>query len=524
VTTLPARFRDLMPRTLFLSLLATLPLATALQGQSASPYVPLAYWGMPYVEYFIARRALVDPAPLSRPLRAGDLVSALGAMDTVALSAAERAVVRRIVADLSTREQGPVGRVEGHLSGAAATHALRDPLEIGRGPGMPSRAAGPTRGFVSGGLDLRLGFGPIILVTHPVFDTRLKFDPDYEGKKDRAIAGRNAEAYLSAQWRYAEVFFGSLDRNWGPPAVQSLLLSPAPYSYDHFALSVGTRGLRLEALLTQLDDVNDTLGIPQHRYFVAHRLVLHPPGRTSVALWEGEVLAGPGRQLEPWYANVLNLGLLAQYDQGSPGNSLVGFDVQTGAGGATFFASALLDDIQVDRGGGASSGNNEPSSYGVTIGAQGALGPGSWTAFYTRVANLTYRTPNPAEAVERRGVGLGRNFSDYDQLTLRGSLLTAPGVLLTPEVTLLRQGEGDFRLPYPPVAAYDTTPAFLAGTLERTLRLALGGRFDRRRWSLVGDGGVHLVRNAGHVQGASETRWVGSVQFTWRFQGEHVLP
>jgi hypothetical protein len=513
-----------MPRTPFLSLLATLPLATALQGQGASPYVPLAYWGMPYVEHFIARRELVDPAPLTRPLRASDLVSALQAMDTTALSTAERGVVRRIVADLETKEQGPVGRVEGHLGAAAATTALRDPLEIGRGPGMPSRAAGPSRGFASGGLDLRLSFGPLILVTHPVFDTRLKFDPDYEGKKDRAIAGRPAEAYLSAQWRYAEVFFGSLDRNWGPPAVQSLLLSPAPYSYDHLGLSLGTKGLRLEAVLTQLDDVNDTAGVPEHRYFVAHRLVLHPPGRTSVALWEGEVLAGPGRQLEPWYANVLNLGLLAQYDQGSPGNSLVGLDVQTGVGGSAFFASVLLDDIQVDRGGGPSSGNNEPSSYGATIGAQGAIGPAAWTAFYTRVANLTYRTPNPAEALERRGVGLGRNFSDYDQVTLRGSLLTGPGALLTPEVTFLRQGEGDFRLPYPPVAAYDTTPAFLAGTAERTLRLALGARLDRRRWSLVGDGGVHLVRNAGHVQGASETRWVGSLQVTFRFKRESPLP
>jgi len=511
-----------MRRVLFLSLLATLPLATTLQGQSASPYVPLSYWGMPYVEHFIARGVLVDPAPLTRPLRAADLVSALQTMDTAALSPRERAVVRRIAADLDLREQGPVGRIEGHLGATAATNALRDPLEIGRG--VPRRPDGPSRGFVAGGLDLRLLFGPLVLVTHPVFDTRLKFDPDYEGKKDRTIAGRNAEAYVSAQWRYGDLFFGSLDRNWGPPAAQSLLLSASPYSYDHFALSLGTRGLRLEALLTQLDDINDTAGIAEHRYFVAHRLVFHPPGRTSVALWEGEVLAGAGRQLEPWYANVLNLGLLAQYDQGSAANSLVGFDVRTAVGRTALFASLLIDDIQVDRGGGAASGNNEPPSYGATLGAQGALGPAAWTAFYTRVANLTYRTPNPAETVERRGVGLGRNFSDYDQATVRASLLAAPGALLTSEVTLLRQGEGDFRLPYPAVAAYDSTPTFLAGTVQRTVRLALGARVDRPRWSLAGDGGVHLVHNDAHVAGAQATRWVGSVQFTWRFRGERALP
>jgi hypothetical protein len=184
----------------------------------------------------------------------------------------------------------------------------------------------------------------------------------------------------------------------------------------------------------------------------------------------------------------------------------------------------LIDDIQIDKGGGATSGNNEPASYGFTLGAQTGLGPAAWTLFYTRVANLTYRTPSPPEAVMRRGVGLGRNFSDYDQLTLRGSLLTGPDVLLAPELTLLRQGTGDFRLPYPTVAAYDTTPTFLDGVVMRTVRLALAARVDRGAWSLAGDGGVHIERNADHVSGARRNRWVGSVSFTYRLRGESVLP
>src|SRR5256885_10135806 len=109
-----------------------------------------------------------------------------------------------------------------------------------------------------------LYFGPAVLVSHPYIDTRLKWDPDYLGKKDRVIAGRTAEAYVSTQWSFGELFFGSVDRNWGPRITDGLLVSPNPYSYDHLDVRIGTDGVYLEGLLTQLDDVADTSGVPQH--------------------------------------------------------------------------------------------------------------------------------------------------------------------------------------------------------------------------------------------------------------------
>lgn len=499
------------------SLALLLLLAPQLAAQQASAYVPLHHWAMPYVEHLIARGALADPTPLTRPLRARDLVQALEAVDSAALSGGERRIVARILADLGRPAGGggPRWRLDGHLSVAAGSHSRRDPL----------REAGAGHGTVAGGLGFELVFGPVAVVTHPFFDTRLKYDPDYLGKKDRVIAGRNAEAYVSAQWRYVELFFGALDRNWGggSPALEGLLLSPSPYSYDHFGIGIGTSRVRFEGILTQLDDLPDAAGVANHRYLVAHRLLIRPPGATTVALWEGSLIAGPGRELEPWYANILTLGLLAQYDQGDAANTVLGADVATRIRRVRVFGSLLIDDLQVDR---SSPGDEEPTAYALSLGAQGGLGATgiAWTALYTRVANLTYRTPNPAETVMRRNVGLARNFSDYEQLTLRASWVAGPGVLVVPEATLLRQGEGDFRLPYPPVAAYDTTPTFLAGVVERTVRLALGARWDGGPFGVAGDGGVHFVDNAGHVTGADETRWVGSVAVTYRFKWESLLP
>jgi len=503
------------PLLLAVTLLGTPALTggAMLGAQQPSPYVPLGHWATPYLEHLIARGAIVDPSPLSRPFVQADVVRALTAADTTRLGGAERRVVRAILVALGRppADGKPWGRVDGDVAATGASQARRDPL----------RAAGPGHATAAGGLAIQALLGPVAVVTHPYFDTRLKYDPDYHGKKDRAIAGRTAEAYVDARWRFGELFFGSLDRNWGPPALEGLIVSPSPYSYDHLALSLGTRRIQLQGIVTELDDLPDTAGVSNHRFFIAHRLLWRPSDATTLGFWEGEIAAGPDRTLEPWFANILNLGLLVEYDRNINVNSLLGVDFESRLHGVKLFAQALLDDIQIDR---KTRADSEPPSYGVTLGVEAAVHGVVITGFYTQVANLTYRTPNPAEAVESRLVGLGRNFSDYDQLTLRASALAGPGVLLQPEATLLRQGQGDFRLPYPPVAAYGTTPTLFAGVVERTVRLAMGAAWQRGAWGVSGNGGVHFIHNAGHVSGVSQTKWIGAVTLAYRFHVEGVLP
>ncbi|HEY6090831.1 MAG TPA: hypothetical protein VIV83_02470 [Gemmatimonadales bacterium] len=488
------------------TLLALLLLPAAAAAQEASPYLPLSHWAMPYIEHLIAAGRIVDPSPLSRPFKVEQITRALDGVDSAVVTGAEWSVVKQIRKELERRMRGPSSRLDLDVSTRASSHARRDPL----------REAGPGHATYAGSAGLTLYFGPAVLVSHPSFDTRLKWDPDYLGKKDRVIAGRAGEAYVSAQWRLGELFFGSVDRNWGPPFVDGLLVSPSPYSYDHLDVRIGTEGVYLEGLITQLDDLPDTSGTLNHRYFIGHRFTIRPPWNTSFSLWEGTLIAGPARQLEPWFANIFTLGILQQYDQGSQANNLLGLDVTTRVKRTQLYGSLLIDDIQVDR---SSASDKEPPSYGFTLGAQGGISRFGWTAFYTQVANLTYRTPNPAETVMRRNVGLGRNFSGYDQLTLRGSAIAGPGLLLEPEITVLRQGQSDFRLPYPTVAQYDSTPTLFVGPITRTVRLALAGHLARDRWTLSGDGGVHLIHN-----GPEKTRWVGTIQLQWRTRKEGRIP
>jgi hypothetical protein len=489
-----------------------------LQGQQASPYLPLDDWTMPYVEHLIATGVIPDPAPLSRPLKRAEVLRALAGADTLHLSGAALATLRRLRAALGSDQTAPPFRVAGGLSVAAANYARRDPLAAIDSTGP--RQSGAGHGTAGGDLALELGTGPVIAATHLELDTRLKYDPDWFGKKDRTIAGRTAEAYLDAQWKFGEVFFGRLDRNWGPPGIPGLLLSANPYGLDHFAVSVGSAKLQFQAIATQLDD-RDSTGLVVHRFMVQHRLRL-VPGRWGVALWEGTVLAGRDRSFEAWYLNALNAGILEQWNGGGNVNSFIGLDVER-RGRVSAFGQLMLDDIQVDR---AGASDLKPVSYAFTLGARGGIGDAAtaWRVYYTRVTNLTYRNEDSLQVPLYHSLGTGRNFADYDQLTATLALLPRAGLLLTPEITYLRQGEGDPRLPHPDVSAYPTTPTIFQGVVERTLRLALAGSYaPSARVGLSCDVGVHRISNFQHAAGDTRTRVLARVSVSYQLEREGAI-
>jgi len=509
--------RPSLPLT-FLMLIPALTGGAMLQGQQPSAYVPLDDWTMPYVEHLIATGVIPDPAPLTRPLRRADVLRALESVDTLHLSPALIATLRRLHAAFASTQAGPHFRVAGGLGAAAANYARRDALAAIDSTGP--RQSGAGHGTAGADLTLQLATGPVIATTHLQLDTRLKYDPDWFGKKDRAIAGRTAEAYVDAQWKFGEVFFGRLDRNWGPPGIPGLLLSANPYGLDHFAVTVGSAKLQLQALATQLDD-RDSSGAVVHRFMVQHRLRL-VQGRWGVALWEGTVLAGRDRSFEPWYLNALNAGILEQWNGGGNVNSFVGLDFERRAR-VSAFGQLMLDDIQVDR---AGASDQKPVSYALTVGARGVIGAAAaaWRVYYTRVTNLTYRNEDSLQVPLYHSLVTGRNFDDYDQLTATLGLLPRAGLLLTPEITYLRQGEGDPRLPHPDVAAYPTTPTIFQGIVEHTLRLALAGSYaPSARVGVSFDVGVHRISDFQHASGDTRTRVLGRVSLTYRLQHEGAI-
>ncbi|MFI5279927.1 MAG: hypothetical protein ACHQU1_05495 [Gemmatimonadales bacterium] len=494
--------------------------ASAVRGAVAQSesvrYLPLSSWLTPYVEFLIGSGVLSGLDPLTRPLKRADVARAVAAADTTDLPNAVRGTLEMVRRELVDRDTSSTRwNLEWSAGVLAASDASkwRLPRTDSAGPfGPTSDSAGV---FPQAGIDASFELPHLALVTHPGMDNRLRYDPFYLGKKDRFIAGRNNEAYLLASWQYVDFAFGAIDRNWGPPEEEGLFLSSAPYSNDHLFIRLGPQRVRLELIAEQLDPLvqwGDPSLTTVPRYFYTHRLVAQPSSRLTFALNETMLLANQ-HGLVLRYLNPVALLLLTQTES-APANSQLGADVSWMASqNVRTFAQFLLDDFQIDKKG---PGDNEPPGYAFTLGATGGLprAGATWTALYTRVLNLVYRTPANAEQVSMNDVGLGRNRADYDQLTGRLTIAATANLLVGGELNLVRQGQGDFRTQYPAVSTYADSLTFLTGVVQRTIGVAGTAAWSPSpQLSLSGYLGYNAITNANHVAGAHATRWV------WRIQG-----
>ncbi|HEY9013522.1 MAG TPA: hypothetical protein VIM84_00490, partial [Gemmatimonadales bacterium] len=248
-------------------------------------------------------------------------------------------------------------------------------------------------------------------------------------------------------------------------------------------------------------------------YYFVHRLQLRLSPRLTVAPWEGFIVAGPDRNFETRYRNPLSFGYLANtIGLGDRSNVMLGLDLHWRAWGRTTLQAQLaLDDFWYD------DRDQNRDRWAFTPAATGPAGSrAAWHAFYTQVSSLALRAFNPAENFTDGGVGIGRNFSDQDQLTLRVTYPVRSEWLVGPELTVLRQGEGEINDPYPPPDANGvrTTPALFIGVVERTYRAAIGINGRTGPLELAASAGYHHVVNSDHLEGQSVDRFEGRIQAT----------
>lgn len=487
--------------------------ATPLGGQalSSQSYLPLDHWATPFLEHLVVRGAIADPSPMVRPWVVGEIVAALDQADATALSFGEEQTLRRIENALRPPTGDAVFTFALALGGRAGTHARRDPV----------RAAGEGKVLPAVDGHVALEVGRFVLMAQRTLDWNLRYDPDYTGDKQAPLQGRAEYAYGAFRSGYVALEFGTLYRNWGPPAHVGLLVSPVPYSYDRFALRLGVDRLNMEVFVAQLDEMPSQSGERITRWWIVHRYHVRPARVLDLSLYQSTLVAGPARGLDLAFLNPFRFAVDTRNDVRAAANSQVALDMELRLGQLPRIGLSFLIDDQVncfisafcplDFG-------DEPPSFGFTLALDGRLFGGAWSAVYTQVSNLAYRTNDPAETMMIRGVGVARNFSDYDQATVQARWIPLPGVIVGPELTLLRQGEGDFRLPFPTAAEFDTTATLFQGIVERTWRGALHASVALPLGiSARGNIGVHRVLNAGHVAGATDTEFVATLEARYGF-------
>ena len=240
------------------------------------------------------------------------------------------------------------------------------------------------------------------------------------------------------------------------------------------ALELGTPTLRLSALATDLQDEIDSLGQTVHRYYFLHRLQARFSSRLSLALWEGVVLAGADRNFETRYRNPLSLNYLAStIGLGDRGNVLLGVDARWRAfGRTTFNVQFALDDFWYQN------RRAEPRPLGLHRSAR----KDRWVAQQRGTRCIPRcRASRCGRSIRMRTSPMPASASAGTSATTTSSLSGSrcpfrTRWLLSPELTLLRQGEGEINDPYPVPDANGvlSTPALFIGVVERTYRAAVG--------------------------------------------------
>jgi hypothetical protein len=233
----------------------------------------------------------------------------------------------------------------------------------------------------------------------------------------------------------------------------------------------------------------------------------------EIAASEAVVYGGIARGFEPSLANPMAILDLLQYNERQSLNVSYGLDVawRTATHGL-YAGQLLLDDFQVDRCGIVCK---EPASIGYTLLAEGVPLAGNTRSFasYTRVTNLTYRSANQWERYTSFDLSLGRGQSDYDESRAGIELAPPLGGPLRLYGAYRRQGEGDYRKPFPPVSDNPTTPLIFAGVLTRVRRA--GAQWTTSgRISVSADVGYNWVTNAGHVSGRRDDGIEGRIRLS----------
>ncbi len=519
-----------MPRLKVLCAFAFIVGATPLRAQGSAD-VPLGDNAYVYLDALLARHALRSLSALERPYNVAEIARALRhempAHPSPIIQSYERALRRALskydVSGLLSdkpRQPGLHYQLGLDLYGTAESSSIRELMRANT-----DRNIEP-----GGGAEALMQLGPVTAAAHPIIDGRLNVDPEYHlfngvNVQNRADPVRIQEGYLDARWKYGEIYFGREGRNSGPTMYDGLLLGNYTYSYDHLYAVIGIPQLRMQTLVTRLNDEfypGDTI---VQRFFSWHRLSSHIK-TVEIGVTESIVYGRPGQSFVFNYVNPLGLYYFSEINEeqgGQNANKMVGLDGAWRSPVGNFSAEAYLDDIQAFGGCGGAAGPSckKPPSGGWTLQADGIPLVGDQRLFfaYTLVSNLSYRTyEQPWTDYASYDIGLGRGFSDYDEVRGGIDLAVIPEVPLKVYAAFSRQGQGDYRIPFPPVSAFPTTPTFLSGVVSRVYRGAVSGAVSLPWLDVSGDVGLNHVTNWDHVSETGKTLFAGRVVFTltWR--------
>jgi hypothetical protein len=201
-------------------------------------------------------------------------------------------------------------------------------------------------------------------------DSRFGNDPQYPWLFDRGIAARISEAYLQYSFNYGFFRVGRLDRNWGPFADRSLILSNDPYSYDGVEFGLHSSFFEFRHFFAAFPDNGMSLDLDTtgtHRYLTAHSLNILLGRFGTVGITETVVFGRKTGIPDLQYVNPLSVYFVTNCNGEGDGNLMEAFqwNLHPFVDNVSFRGQLLIDDFQVDSKG---PGNDKPNTWGTDLG------------------------------------------------------------------------------------------------------------------------------------------------------------
>ncbi len=357
-------------------------------------------------------------------------------------------------------------------------------------------------------------------------------DPEYAGYEWRGITGYTEQAYISFQNKRFLLKLGRDYLRWGTGKNGTLVMSNIARPLDQIYGDAKVGPFKFSFFTSELDQygsiyTEDAI-IPVRRFLSGHRLDLVLfNGKLQASVSELMLYGGQDKTFDVVYSNPFIFWHGANYNNKSnSGNVLPTVDVlYYPVSNWKLYGSLLIDDIQVEKTG---PGDLEPNEIGFIGGTEYAepMGISGMTvnAEYTRVANRTYKTPNPLETFIHRNVPLGHPLgNDFEQLNLGVKYWVNSFFKTEIDYFYTKNGEGsiyttwdDPWMDFTVDEGYDEPFPF--GTVEKENSIRFKAMLNYKYWARLN---LELlsssIKNKANVSGDNDTmfQWILSVELNY---------
>lgn len=507
------RYRHAFALVLILLSLAPPGTVAPLRAQP-NRIIPVEDWTYFYVQRLQRRGYLLELHPTALPYTQGAVAEALDALDRSGLNRVEARWVALLERELGLAPAAPDEAVFSATLGAGI--ALADTKRLD--PARPLRS--DFFAYPNALLHVLLDRGRVVAHLGPRHDVYYDRDPDGIDTALRFMV-RSDNSYVGLNGSFASLYAGRFGNLWGRPGQAATLVSDNPRNYDHLNLRIGGPRFAVRSLLGELDSItgdgrytgaagaDSVRSGSERRYLAAHRFDWRPTPRLSFTLMEGSLYSGANAGFSLKYLNPVHpfIFLVDNAPKDEENNGFFAGMMWAQFGRLTLHGQLIFDDFDPLN-------NEEPTAFAM-VGSVHYAGRSGAADLGGTLEVITGRAYN-AEQVEGQYIylkrGLATQFNDYVHATAFVDLYLdalLPGLVLTPRLHLLAQGEGDIRTPFPT----DGVPSLLSGTVERTVRPAVQVTFQNDpRWWVRLDLGINRITNRGAVEDADVTRFVGLVE------------